>query len=96
MSHKVFTFLKITPLYLQTFRNAKTSSTSVKVQAYTCLVRSSLEYACSYWDSYNKGEIDQLERAQRRTARFLSNRQRYTSCVGDMLQLLNIKIHDLS
>jgi hypothetical protein len=39
------------------------------------LVRSSLEYACSSWDSYNKGEIDQLERAQRRAARFLSNRQ---------------------
>jgi hypothetical protein len=30
------------------------SSTSVKEQAYKTLVRPSLEYSCSAWDSYNK------------------------------------------
>jgi len=64
--------------------NFNTSSTSVEEQAYKSFVRPSL--ACS---AYNKGEIDQLEMVQRKVARFITNRQRNTSSVVDMLQHLN-------
>ena len=45
---------------------------SVEEQAYTSLTKSSLEYACSIWDPYNKGEIDQLEIVQPKSARLVS------------------------
>ena len=48
-------------------RNLNISSNSVKEQAYESLV--SFEYACSAWEPYNKGKIDQLEIVQFRTRR---------------------------
>ena len=59
------------------------SSTSVKEQAYQ-----------SAWNFYNKGKINQLEMAQCKTAGFVTNRQRHTSSVGDLLQHLNCRSLD--
>ena len=71
-------------------QNLYISSTSVKEQAYNYIVRSSLEYACASCDLYNKGKIDQLEMVQKhRAGRFITNRERNTSSVVDMLQHLN-------
>ncbi|XP_069114275.1 uncharacterized protein B0403.1-like [Argopecten irradians] len=70
-------------------RNLKIGSTSIKEQAYKTLVRPSLEYACSVWDPYNKSDISKIEMVQRRAARFVTNKQRNTSSVGDMIQHLN-------
>jgi hypothetical protein len=69
-------------------RNLNIGSTSVKEQAYKSLVRPSLEYACSVWDPHLKSDINTIEMDQRRAARYVTNRQRSTSSVGDMLQHL--------
>ena len=57
--------------------------------SYKSVVRPSLEYACSVWDTYNKGEFDQIEIMQRRAAMSITYRQRNTSSFGHMLQHLN-------
>ena len=67
-------------------RNLKISSTTLKQQAYTTLVRPSIEYACSVWDPYTQVDKDKLEMVQRRAARFVTNRFRNRSSVGDMLE----------
>ncbi|XP_071177850.1 uncharacterized protein [Mytilus edulis] len=69
-------------------RNLNISSTSIKEQAYKSLVRPSLEYACSVWDPYLQQDIDSIEKVQRRAARFVTNKYRNTSSVGNMLQHL--------
>jgi hypothetical protein len=67
--------------------NLNIGSTSVKEQAYKSLFRPSLEYACSVWDPHLKSDINKIEMVQRRAARYVTNRQRNTSSVGDMLHL---------
>jgi len=69
-------------------RNLNIGSTSVKEQAYKSLVRPSLEYACSVWDPHLKSDINKIEMVQRRAARYVTNRQRNTSSVGDTLKHL--------
>ena len=69
-------------------RNLNISSTSIKEQAYKSLVRPSLEYACSVWDPYLQQDIDNIEKVQRRAARFVTNKYRNISSVGNMLQHL--------
>jgi hypothetical protein len=45
----------------------------VKRNAYTTLVRPSVEYASAVWDSYTRNQINQLEQVQRRADRFVNN-----------------------
>ena len=49
-------------------RNLNIGYISVKEQAYKSLVRPSLEYACSVWDSHLISDINKIEMVQRRAA----------------------------
>jgi hypothetical protein len=50
-------------------RNLRGCKTSARARAYEAIVRPTLEYAASIWDPYNTGQINQLEKVQRRAAR---------------------------
>ena len=73
-------------------RNLNINSISVKEQAYKTLVRPTLEYACSVWDSYFTEDINKLEKVQRRAARYVTGRNNNTSSVSDMLQNLHCTV----
>jgi hypothetical protein len=47
-------------------RNLRGCKTSARARAYEAIVRPTLEYAASIWDPYNTGQINQLEKVQRR------------------------------
>ena len=70
-------------------RNLQVKNQQLKSQAYKTLVRPTVEYASTAWDPYTKKNIDQLERVQRRAARYVHNSYHNTSSVSDMLQKLN-------
>ena len=44
-----------------------------RLSAYISLVRSTLEYGAVIWDPFTQGEIDKIERLQRKAARFINN-----------------------
>ena len=69
-------------------RNLRIGSKTIKEQAYKMLLRPCLEYACTVWDPHTETESYKLERIQRRAARWVLNRHRNTSSVGEMLQQL--------
>ena len=66
-------------------RNLKIKSSAVKSHAYKAFVRPKLEYASAVWDP----QINQIEKVQRRAARYVTNRYHNTSSVTDMLHNLN-------
>ena len=51
-------------------RNLRGCKSTAWARAYEAVVRLTLEYAASIWDPHNIGKIDQLEKIQRRAARF--------------------------
>ena len=63
-ANKTLNFLK---------RNLNSCSSSVKASAYLTLVRPSMEYAAAVWDPYHHNDILQLEKVQRRAARWVLN-----------------------
>ena len=54
-------------------------SKSKKKHAYKALVRPKLEHLSSVWDSFVKSQVNQIEKVQRRAARFVTNRFHNTS-----------------
>ena len=70
-------------------RNLKIHSEKVKDHAYKALVRPKLEYSATVWDPYTTSQINQIEKVQRRAARFVSNSYHNTSSVTNMMQNLN-------
>ena len=59
------------------------------------LLRPSLEYACTVWDPHTETDSSKLDKIQRRAARWVLNRHRNTSSVGEMLdQLQRPKLSD--
>ena len=70
-------------------RNPKICSVKIKERVYKALTRPITEYAaCAVWDPHNDKHISNLKKVQRRAARFVLNRHRNTSSVGDMLHQL--------
>ena len=61
------------------------SQSCVKEVAYFSLVRPLLEYCCAVWNPYEKGLTLELERVQRRAARFVKGDYRFDSSVSDMI-----------
>ena len=53
------------------------------------LVRPHLEYAAAAWDPYTQRDSDQLEKIQRRAARFVKSDYRRTSSVTEFVRDLN-------
>ena len=54
-------------------RNLRDCTVPVKAATYTAMVRPSLEYASTVWDTPNQAHIKQLESVQRRAARYVYN-----------------------
>ncbi|XP_070196664.1 uncharacterized protein [Littorina saxatilis] len=69
-------------------RNLKIGSPKTKELAYKSLVRPIVEYACTVWDPHKIKEVSQIEKVQRRAARFVLNRHKQTASVDDMLNEL--------
>lgn len=53
-------------------RNFRQAPAKLKETLYMANVRPILEYACTAWDLYTKTSIDELERIQKRAARFVT------------------------
>ena len=69
-------------------RNVYNCPSEVKSLAYTSLIRPQLEYASASWDPYLVGDIQQLEKVQRRAARFVFRDYKYTTSVTGLLERL--------
>jgi len=70
-------------------RNLSNCSKEVKASAYLTLVRPQLEYASAVWDPYYNSHIQQLEKVQRRAARWINNDYSRFSSVTAMLNELS-------
>jgi len=66
-------------------RNIYGCSPEAKALAYTSLVRPHLEYASAAWDPHTKQNILQLEKVQRRAARFAKNDHRRATSATQLL-----------
>ena len=69
--------------------NLSKCSTEIKASAYLTMVRPLMEYASAVWDPYYIKDIQQLEKVQRRAARWVLNDYSYMSLVTSMLQQLS-------
>ena len=54
-------------------RILKKGNSTTKSLAYMTLVRPILEYGAAYWDPYRKGQIQALDRVQKKAAKFAYN-----------------------
>ena len=70
-------------------RNIKVASTYVKDLAYRALIRPKLEYASVVWSPWQQFLVDNIEKVQRRSARYVLNDYRSDSSVTAMINHLN-------
>ena len=71
-------------------RNLSSCSQRVKKSAYITMVRPQMEYASAVWDPYYNSQIQQLEKVQRRAARWIYNDYSRFSSVSAMLNELSL------
>ena len=69
-------------------RNIKTKHPGVREMAYNTLVRPQLEYAAAVWDPHTKDKSYQVEKVQRRAARWVSCNFVRLASVSDMIETL--------
>ena len=74
-------------------RNLRGSPYAYRAIAYKSLVRSQLEYCCTIWDTDKKSDINNIERVQRKSARWAKGV--YGECSVTQL-LRDLKWEDLS
>lgn len=67
------------------WRNLRHCPKELREQAYISLVRSIMEYSASVWDPHLKKDKLELERAQRRAARFVTGDSQWSSSVTAMM-----------
>ncbi|XP_072030812.1 uncharacterized protein [Amphiura filiformis] len=74
-------------------RNLYSCNQSTKLTAYRSLVRPQVEYSSSVWDPHTKTNIDQLERVQKRAARFILNdyKSKSPGCATQMVKDLELE-----
>ena len=74
-------------------RNLYSCNQSTKLTAYRSLVRPQVEYSAAVWDPYTKKNIDQLERVQKRAARFILNdyKSKSPGCATQMVKDLGLE-----
>ena len=70
-------------------RNIKVAPTHVKDLTYRALIRPKLEYASVVWSPWQQFHIDNIEKVQRRSARYVLNDYRFDSSVTAMISNLN-------
>jgi hypothetical protein len=65
---------------------------SCRLNAYTSFVRSTLEYGAVVWDPFLKSEVEQLDRIQRKAARFITGdyKSRDPGCFTIILNNLDL------
>ena len=66
----------------------KTTKRSVKEKAYQAIVCPSLDYASSVWDPHQKGLIQDVEKVQRRAARYVTSNYEQKASVTEMINEL--------
>ena len=69
-------------------RNVYCCPADIKATAYISLVRPRLEYAVAAWDQYLVGDCKQLEKVQRRAARFVKRDYKSTTSVSSLISQL--------
>ena len=67
-------------------RNLRKATTAVKTRTYESLIRPILEYSGVVWDPHNAQDVDKLEMAQHRYARYTSRDYGRTSSVSAILK----------
>ena len=70
-------------------RNIKVASTYVKDLAYRALIRPKLEYASVVWSPWQQFLVDNIEKVQFRSARYVLNNYRSDSSVTAMINHLD-------
>ena len=68
-------------------RNLHSCTQDVRERTYNVFILQTLNYASAAWDPYLTRDVDQLEKVQRRGARYVKNNyhERSTECVTNML-----------
>ena len=69
-------------------RNIRTKNQKVRETAYNTLVRPQLEYAAPVWDPHTKKKVLQLEKVQRRAARWTTSSFDYQSSTTEIVNNL--------
>jgi len=69
-------------------RNLYKCSQPTKAKAYSSMVHPTLEYCSTVWDPYFLKDINELEKVQRRAARWAISAYNWSSSVTSMLEVL--------
>ena len=78
-----------TRLFLQ--RNLPKCSRAIKLQCYKTYVRPITEYACTVWSPHgNKSLTEKIERVQRKAARWIESKWKYTDSPTSMISNLRL------
>ena len=72
------------------YRNLRQCPSTVKCNCYKSMVRPVLEYASTVWDPHTSANINKIQSAQRRAAKFCLNNFSNSSSVTAMLSSLNL------